>query len=668
MTFESINEQVQRANQQARFFVSDSLTLDAALNLADFQASESERQAAASAASSHRLVKATKCPTQELKAQNGKLNFEFKCQMQAKVRRGLAPVLSDKFSELDTESGEIRPQFVRCINYDLHQDRLSAIEIEGTKCNLADWAINGKAVPLENRQRENGAGRFAVITRREWSGEFRIRTQVEQPHKKPPPQDDIRATKSLSMRGAVAIADSCHYMAEKHNGYSTFLTLTFDAEARSRLERRVSVGPSTSIKLVNKSKSKLFLTMGNQTVFAGGVVSRANKKLGRETIRADGVCTKLAWQWKKIPAYEPVQTFEHDGVGYTDTTLQKEVSRFFDAAQKMYQRGWTAKTPLGTLNMPASNLVARTNDNFEITAVNESIKYCWVAENPKNTKTGKDNPHVHVLMDWRVDYGKEGVIFKAWAARLEGIWGQGFANLEKIRDPQVAGAYMAKAAGYMTKASGASDQGEIYGNRYAISEDARAPEWEIFGRFSLDSMGYLIRDVHDYFSHKYGNDFKERKALNTELDEIKEAQKQDKTIALKNRRKSVGEKLQAVRAKLNELPAIAGKYQLLIKGQDKFNAFLQWAVHGNRNSEGDWLPEIAKDFKWDSNPDNKPDSLWYSELKRRRKTFKYGQWLGNAFDIYTNCIESTKSVFSVNQYNEYAAMNVAIKPQQNWTI
>jgi len=243
----------------------------------------------------------------------------------------------------------------------------------------------------------------------------------------------------------------------------------------------------------------------------------------------------------------------------------------------MYQRGWRAKTNLGTV---------------KISGHDAKLKYCWVAENPENS-AGDDNPHLHVLLSWRVPFE----IFDAWVTRIEKIWGQDFAHLEKIKEPMKAGAYMAKVAGYLTKAAGESNQGEIRGNSYSVSEGARAPEWECICRAELGIMGHLITDGQDYFSFMYGHVFEERRNLNTKLSNIKA---EHTTISAtkgavskestKNRHK-IGQKLQAVRAKLSVLPAIASKYQLIIKSTDRFTAFLQWEIHGNRNQERDMGPK-----------------------------------------------------------------------------
>jgi len=553
---------IQRAIDQARFFVPANLDDDAAANYVAHKASENERQAAIREAKRHRLVKAAKCPTEDFQA---KTRFYDNAKLMDLIRPNLAMPESEKFGRVG--SIETETQFP------------DHIEIDGSKYNLADYATTGELVPYNERQPVTGSGRWAVISHREWSGEYRIRTQVEQPHAAPPEQSGQRVTSKLSDRGALALADSCHYMAVKHGGYSTFLTLTFDEEARARIAAE-------------------------------------------------------------------------------ESTIQKEASRFFDGIQKMYQRGWEAKTALGTVRMPPSQFMARTNEKMEIKRVREPLKYCWVAENPKN-EAGEDNPHLHVLMSWRVPFE----VFQSWAAKIESLWGQGFAHLEKIKDPMQAGAYMAKAAGYLTKAAGESDQGEIRGNRYGISAEARAPEWECITRAEMGSMGYLIKDIHDYFGAKYGQVFKERTELNKRLDDVKaehtatKAQGAKVTKSQAAEREKIGKRLSEVRKVANELPAVAGKYQLLIKGKDRFNAFMLWATKAARNAEFDWLPDIAKSEVWE--PEKKTDSLWYAELKRRRKVKYTRSWFGKLHDFYTDCVETIQRSFSM-EYDEYAAMGVAI--------
>ncbi|KLU98739.1 hypothetical protein ABT56_23125, partial [Photobacterium aquae] len=146
-----------------------------------------------------------------------------------------------------------------------------------------------------------------------------------------------------------------------------------------------------------------------------------------------------------------------------DTTLGKEVSRFLDGIKKMYQRGW-----LGT---------DKEGQPFELDGIADPFHYIWVAECPAN-ENGEPNPHVHLLMNWKVE--KEH--FTAWSERLEGIWGHGFAHLERIREPKAAGSYLIKAVGYAAKGDNAN-QGLIRGNRYNIARCSRAPGWECIASF-----------------------------------------------------------------------------------------------------------------------------------------------------------------------------------------
>lgn len=587
------NSTIQRAIDQARFFVPENQLAEKTPKIAQAIGAEKRRQAAEREALRNRLVKAAKCPTDTKPA---KQRWDDRVAMMEIIRPKLDLPVSDTFGRVSSINTETK--------FPDH------IEIAGSKCSLADYVTTGEVVPAYDRAKQQGSGKWAVIGKREWSGEYRIRTEVEQPHAMPPQQSGKRITTKLSDRGALSLADSCHYMAVKHGGYSTFLTLTFNDEARARIESE-------------------------------------------------------------------------------ETTIQQETSRFFDAVQKMYQRGWVTwveshrfrlglkikgadsiepnwalqHTSIGPVKahkvkMAPSKIVARTNNKCEVKGVNESLKYCWVAENPKND-AGEDNPHLHVLMSWRVDYA----VFQQWAKRIEGVWGQGFAHLEKIKDPMQAGAYMAKAAGYLTKANGESDQGEIRGNRYSISADSRAPDWERVSRAEMGSMGFLIADVHDYFSHKFGHVFKERKELNTRLDEIKTEQKQVKESGGKvskisvSEREKIGRKLAEVRKVANDLPAVAGKYQLLIKGVDRFNAFMTWATKGARNQESDWLPEIHKSEVWE--PERQTDSLWYSELKKRRKVKYTRTWFGKLQAFYSDCVEQIQRTFN-DEYSEYAALGVAV--------
>lgn len=401
-----------------------------------------------------------------------------------------------------------RKDILAKIHWDL-REKQSIHQHRALVVNAEDYGVERQEKTEKFKEGEvNAAGSKTIIQFREWSDEWRIRTQVDTTvGTKPPDRTGARESVLLSSGGARKIADSCAYMAAKNGGYKTFVTGTFDDETR-----------------------------------------------------------------KKIAAGE--------------TSIQKEVTRTMDALTKIYRRGWNR------------------SDGVAVDGANKSLAYCWVVEVPKNS-AGEDNPHVHMLLDWQVAFAD----FKEWAARIEKVWGNGFFHLEKINDPLCAGAYMAKAAGYITKASGAADQGRVRGNRYAISSRARAPDWFTIGTFELGVMGHLIREVFDSITAKHGAIFAERKRLNAERDAVRERAKQQMEecatgkkrypLWAKQARDRIGAQLMAVRKKINGLPVRASKYQLVLKGYGAYVQFLQWA-----NRQG-----------WDG--EQRPDSHWYAEFKRR---------------------------------------------------
>lgn len=141
------------------------------------------------------------------------------------------------------------------------------------------------------------------------------------------------------------------------------------------------------------------------------------------------------------------------------TTVQHELARFLDGITKMYQRGWM------------------TEAGDDVATSEGKLLYLWVAENPIND-AGERNPHVHLMTNWGVPKS----LFHEWVGRVERLWGQGWAHHEMLRarTGDSAAIYMAKAAKYISKGSveGGSDQGPIRGNRYGMSQAARAPGWE----------------------------------------------------------------------------------------------------------------------------------------------------------------------------------------------
>ncbi|CAA0081231.1 Uncharacterised protein [Zhongshania aliphaticivorans] len=283
-----------------------------------------------------------------------------------------------------------------------------------------------------------------------------------------------------------------------------------------------------------------------------------------------------------------------------ETSIQKEVSRFMDGLQKMWRRGWVAE-----FDVNGRKMFCADRDGFPQgePAQKRDLLYVWVAEAPDNDK-GEINPHVHVLINWRVKYA----LFPAWAKRIESLWGQGVAHIEKIKDSEAAASYMMKAAGYLCKAQGKNDQGTIRGNRYGISAAARAPDWATLAEKQLHIMGRLIADVHDHLTVKYGELYNKRRALKQRMDEAPKGTK---------KRYSLGHRLQRVRQRIAELPIVASKYQVLLKGKDAFRDFMAWARAGHHWPEAAvaWLPEKPMGEQYRDG--ERPDTQWFAEFKRQ---------------------------------------------------
>ncbi|MBX2809768.1 MAG: hypothetical protein KTR20_14175 [Cellvibrionaceae bacterium] len=277
-----------------------------------------------------------------------------------------------------------------------------------------------------------------------------------------------------------------------------------------------------------------------------------------------------------------------------DTSIQKEVSRTLNSLQKMYQRGWT------------------TQAGERVEGHSQGLPYCWVVEVPKNEQ-GEDNPHIHMLLGWQVAYK----YFAEWSQRIEAIWGNGYFHLEKIKDSTCAGAYMAKAAGYLSKAQDNDTQGKVTGNRYGISAVARAPGWITYANTQLHIASQLIVDVYDHLTQKYGEKYRARKQLNQALAKIPKEKK-----AL---RQHIGKKLAGVRAELNALPIRCNKYQVICKGRGHAFRFLNWCIN-DEDKGTDWLPEKEPGMAWQpGRPPEAKDSLYFTLLHKkiaRRKLWR----------------------------------------------
>ncbi len=360
-------------------------------------------------------------------------------------------------------------------------------------------------IKISEDEAKKQVGIYAVHQYRKWSDEHRIIHKIAAPYSIPPANSGRRVSKHLTNNAARKMSSSCEYVSLKKGGYTTFLTLTFDAEARKRLSN-------------------------------GG-------------------------------------------------TVQREVSRFFDAAQKVYQRGWDCELE---------------NGDFErVEGKKDKLDYLWVVENPESytdLKTGEiiGNPHLHVLMRWNVDYSQ----FKSWAKRIEKIWGQGFAHLEKLksRKRETAAAYLMKALKYVAKAANGADQGIVHGNRYGISKSARAPEWDTLYCFAWCKLGKLIEEARFKQNQK-------RKPLEKKRDDLKVQLSEAKT---KKQKSAINKMLEKIKDKIKKEKGdiYYGRNRVLCQGGKAKDLLFSWFK--------------KKGFEWF----DKPLSLYSYYLNKKLKKEK----------------------------------------------
>ncbi|GHE87409.1 rolling circle replication-associated protein [Thalassotalea profundi] len=389
----------------------------------------------------------------------------------------------------------------------------------------------------------------------EWANKFRFGFESGALGAKvaPPITTGERKTNELTKNATRQILESGAYLSATRAGYTTFLTLTFDDIARGKLKRE-------------------------------------------------------------------------------ETTIGKEVSRFFDAAQKIYQRGMEVgfyqddngefidydkpKKIKFSLPMYCPELVfprlpcgdikalpdleecipynfrkhiecdyLENDAVYGLKKVYPPLDYMWVAENPKN-KAGEDNPHVHIMMRWKVEKKH----FRAWAERLESIWGHGFAKLERIHTPQAASNYLLKAVGYLSKGS-SGEQGEIKGNRYNVSASARAPKWECIGEFFADNFIAILGELREKLHRKKLKAYADKIAVNAKLSEEKAKFKKLSNINkkspsekrqayiehLKNRLLGGDKALKSINEKLSELPFI-NDFAIGNLNKEQADNFIYWAM------------------------------------------------------------------------------------------
>jgi len=367
---------------------------------------------------------------------------------------------------------------------------------------------------------------IARISYREWSDEYRIRVEAQSRVGTPPPQQGgDRSTKALTSRGARNVLESGAYLSAVRGGYTTFLTLTFDNEARERITSGAS-------------------------------------------------------------------------------TIGKECSRFFDAISKMYQRGWSTENPI----LKSQNGFDCIGASEVISPSEEKLDYLWVAEAPTN-KDGDVNPHCHVLLRWQV----EPYLFHDWAQRIEKLWGQGFAKLERIKQADAASGYLLKALGYLTKGE-SSEQGEITGNRYNISKSARAPAWEHLGSYHAQHMAAIIGEVKEKWARQDAPIKGQIADLNKQAFKLKDKY-QGKAKGISKKIKALEEQIKTKYEELRSRPARIADYQVTLKGSLALEKFIDWAA-GARLWEG---VEVDCDYM----PNRVPSGLWVRGITQARRRFKY---------------------------------------------
>jgi hypothetical protein len=508
----------------------------------------------------------------------------------------------------------------------------------------------------------------------EWSGKYKLGLETGALGAKvtPPLASGERVTSELTKKAIKNILESGAYMSAARKGYTTFLTLTFNKASRNALNEIIAVNG-------NKTKTYRYQPNGSKTPkkyiieCIAGIPNELNPNFD-ETISSYSNAVPATGAFSKV-SFEP------------KTTIGKEVSRFFDGAQKIYQRGFVpefieTKAPKSeTFNqnivcissnhepvkpamvMFCPEVVTKKSSSGEIldfeyagdfekynprkhtdsqylekhACFGQSEKfapldYMWVAEMPENSN-GEKNPHVHILMRWQVNPQ----IFQAWAKRLERLWGHGFAKLERIHTPQAASNYLLKAVGYLTK-SESSEQGDISGNRYNISASARAPKWECIGEFYADNFIAILGELREKLNRKKAT---LRAATNAKINQQSELKKYAAKLRNINQ-KSPSEKRQAYieaikkdlllndhfiqsnHSEINQLP-FANDFSIGGMDEDQAAKLLHWAMRDR------WWNCDVKEHRYSHWQELKQNTI--EAVKQARAHLRNHQWLLETRDL-----------------------------------
>jgi hypothetical protein len=461
----------------------------------------------------------------------------------------------------------------------------------------------------------------AQLLRREWSNQYKIQMVYSpRPSDAPAPQQGERYTEKLTSRAVTKIFESGAYVAACHGGFNTFLTLTFSPEIREQI-------------LANKGSTAY---------------------------------TKDGLEYCPLP-----------------TTISKETSRMMDGLKKMYQRGFKYVAGEENDNSPQRNItlcnervkvaghkgrtlrnVYRNVDNVAKTAElcgptkkPHDFHYIWVAECPMN-ENGEPNPHVHVLLRWQVE--KEH--FQGWAKRVESLWGNGMAHLERIKHADAAAPYLIKAIGYAAKGENA-DQGLIRGQRYNIARCSRALPWEVLASFDADNMhaiikecGYRLERWRKPLQKEIGRKKKKQEEAKKAFNIHKKTGNQRAQFKLKRLIENLDNEIKDIKTNLNSRRVFArsdNTFSICFEGEGaniKVDDFLYWAA-GARN----WSMKCAdidmSDIKKNADIYHKDDYQRFLETRADWQS-QLNQHLPD-FDVEQYNIMQSIDRETVNHYEQY---------------
>ncbi|WP_018691984.1 rolling circle replication-associated protein [Algicola sagamiensis] len=304
-----------------------------------------------------------------------------------------------------------------------------------------------------------------------------------------------------------------------------------------------------------------------------------------------------------------------------ELTIGKAISRLMDGLKKMRQRGWITNGECGSREYPWGE-VECIGEPVVIPGDDSPFDYIWVAEAPENEK-GESNPHCHILMRWKV----EPKYFYQWAYRIERLWSHGFAKIERIRNENAAGSYILKAVGYTTKGN-EEGQGKIYGNRYNISQPARAPGWENIASYETQHMLSIIAEIKAGMQKEKGKIYalqRERKKKQEEYKRIKGIKKNSTDKKYKSILKKMRERIGAlnldIRQKWTDIrqKPRCSDYCITFPNKQKCNEFIQYACGARHWS----LKEIITQY---DDVDHKEIHQGNDQITRDSANFWQGYW------------------------------------------